>query len=186
MPQDISKNVLSPYTFIQAHVLYLIKPIISHNITELHYSSTNEQIITTICTRQWLIHLHSISRQTDCFISVIVTFYYSSLRITPCISLLASLQFSLFRMYLVYKFGLHRQTIEFDECDESITIRIKIFNSLLQKVHVLTVIFQLLSNFLTNQRVVFVQTQRNDWSIFKFSNVEYKSSSDISSLSCFQ
>ena len=35
-------------------------------------------------------------------------------------------------MQLVYKFGFHRQTLEIEEGDEN--IRIKIFNSLLQKV----------------------------------------------------
>ena len=35
-------------------------------------------------------------------------------------------------MQLVYKFGFHRQTLEIEEGDEN--IRIKIFNSMLQKV----------------------------------------------------
>jgi len=39
------------------------------------------------------------------------------------------------RMQLVYKCGLHRQTLDFEEGDEN--IRIKIFNSLLQKVSVI-------------------------------------------------
>ena len=35
-------------------------------------------------------------------------------------------------MQLVYKFGFHRQVLEIDEGDDN--IRIKIFNSILQKV----------------------------------------------------
>ena len=37
-------------------------------------------------------------------------------------------------MQLVYKFGLLRNSVEFDESDDNIAIRIKIFNSMLQKV----------------------------------------------------